>query len=59
MKISLKRVNTVISSVEEKIRELEDWMNAIKQSNMKAEGPSNVIIVEINSEPLKYKPGCI
>ena len=41
--ISLQRVNTVISSVEKKIKELEDEMNEIKQSNMNAEVPPNVV----------------
>ena len=40
----------MISSVDEKIRELDDWMNEIMQANMNAEGPSNVIIEEIRQQ---------
>ena len=50
MKISSKRVNTVISSLEENVRESEDWMNEIKQSNINAEGLSNVIIEQIRQQ---------
>ena len=38
-----QKVNTVVSLVEKKIRELEDRMNEIKQSNMNAEVHSNVV----------------
>ena len=37
------RVNAVISSVEKKMGELEDRMEEIKQSNMNAEIPQNVV----------------
>ena len=43
VEVSLQRVNTVISSVEKKMGELKDRMEEIKQSNMNAEIPLNVV----------------
>ena len=36
-------VNTVISMIEERMREFEDRMNETKESNMNAEVPSNIV----------------
>ena len=43
VELSLQKVNNVMSSMEEKMRELDDGMNEIKQSNMNAEIPSNLV----------------
>ena len=37
VEISFQRVNTVMSSVEERMRDVEAWINEIKQSNMNTE----------------------
>ena len=37
VEISFQRINTVISSVEESMRDVEAWINEIKQSNMNME----------------------
>ena len=37
VEISFKRVNTVMSSVEERLRDFETWINEIMQANMNPE----------------------
>ena len=43
VEVSLQRVSAVISSVESKMGELEERMEDIKESNMNADIPSNVV----------------
>ena len=43
MEISSQRVNTVLSSVEERMREFEVWINEVKQSNMNTEVPGEIV----------------
>ena len=43
VQVSSQRVNSVISSVENKMRELEDRMNEIKESDKNSEIPPNIV----------------
>ena len=43
VEISTQKVNTVVSSVEERMREFKDRMNEIKQSNVNVEVPSAIV----------------
>ena len=58
VEVSLQKVNTVITFVEEKMREFEYRMNETKQSNMNAEVPSN-IVNSLNDKILKGAPSTI
>ena len=40
---SSQRVNSVLSSVEERMKEFEVWINEVRQSNMDAEIPMEIM----------------
>ena len=43
VKISSQIVNTVLSSVEERMRDFQVWINEVKQSNMNTEVPMEIV----------------
>ena len=43
VEISSRKVNTVLSSVEERMREFEVWINEVKQSNVNMEVPMEIV----------------
>ena len=58
VQVSSQRVNAVISSVGQKMGELEDRMNEIKESNMNSEFPPNVVS-SLNDIKMKSAPSTI
>ena len=40
---SSRSVNSVLSSVEERIKEFESWINEVRQSNMDTEIPMKIV----------------
>ena len=43
MESSSQRVNSVLSLVEERMNEFEQWINEVRQSNMDAEIPMEIV----------------
>ena len=58
VEISSQKVNTVLSSVEERMRDFEVWINEVKQSNMNTEVPMEIVI-SLNDIRIEGAPSTI
>ena len=58
VKISSQIVNTVLSSVEERMRDFQVWINEVKQSNMNTEVPMEIVI-SLNDIRIEGAPSTI